>query len=56
MALGARGANVNQACRKSRSTSLDRAITSTGAPGTAGKREEAIEIIQLLITALIGSE
>jgi uncharacterized protein len=45
------GANVNQRCRKSGSTPLHRAVTSTGAPGTAGKRQEAMEIIQLLITA-----
>jgi uncharacterized protein len=45
------GANVNQACRKSRSTPLHRAVTSTGAPGTAGKRREVIEIIRLLIEA-----
>jgi uncharacterized protein len=50
-ALIEHGANVNQVCRKSRSTPLHRAVTSTGAPGTAGKREEAIEIIRLLIAA-----
>ena len=46
-----RGANVNQACKKSRSTPLHRAVTTTGAPGTAGKRQEALEIIWLLIAA-----
>ena len=45
------GANVNQVCRKSGSTPLHRAVTTTGAPGTAGKREEALEIIRLLIAA-----
>jgi uncharacterized protein len=50
-ALIEHGADVNQACRKSRSTPLHRAVTSTGAPGTAGKCQEAIEIIRLLIAA-----
>lgn len=45
------GANVNQACKKSRSTPLHRAVTTTGAPGTAGKRQEALEIIRLLLAA-----
>ena len=45
------GSNVNQVCRKSGSTPLHRAVTSTGAPGTAGKQQEAIEIIRLLIAA-----
>ena len=45
------GANVNQACRKSGSTPLHRAVTVTGAPGTAGKRQEALEIIRLLLAA-----
>jgi ankyrin repeat protein len=45
------GANVNQVCRKSGSTPLHRAVTQTGAPGTAGRRQEAIEIIRLLIAA-----
>jgi ankyrin repeat protein len=45
------GAKVNQVCRKSGSTPLHRAVTTTGAPGTAGKRREALEIIQLLIAA-----
>ena len=45
------GANVNQVCRKSGSTPLHRAVTSTGAPGTAGKQREAIEIVRLLIAA-----
>ena len=46
-----RGANVNQACKKSRSTPLHRAVTTTGAPGTAGKRQEALEIVRLLLAA-----
>ena len=50
-ALIEHGANVNQACRKSHSTPLHRAVTSSGAPGTAGMRPEATEIIQLLIAA-----
>ena len=45
------GANVNQPCRKSGSTPLHRAVTATGAPGTAGKRQEAMEIIRLLLAA-----
>lgn len=45
------GANVNQVCRRSGSTPLHRAVTTTGAPSTAGKRKEALEIIRLLIAA-----
>jgi ankyrin repeat protein len=45
------GANVNQVCRRSGSTPLHRAVTTTGAPSTAGKRQESIEIIRLLIAA-----
>ena len=45
------GANVNQICRKSGSMPLHRAVTQTGAPGTAGRGQEAIEIIRLLIAA-----
>jgi tankyrase len=45
------GANVNQACRKSGSTPLHRAVTSTGAPGTAGKHAEVLDIIRLLMEA-----
>jgi len=45
------GANVNQVCRKSGSTPLHRAVTQTGAPGIAGRRQEAFEIIRLLIAA-----
>jgi len=43
------GASVNQACKRSGSTALHRAVTSTGAPQTAGKQEEAKQIIKLLI-------
>jgi uncharacterized protein len=46
-----RGASVNQVCRKSGSTPLHRAVTSTGAPGTAGKQAEAREIVALLLDA-----
>jgi tankyrase len=45
------GANVNQACRRNGSTPLHRAVTQTGAPGTAGKGEAAIEIVKLLLDA-----
>ena len=45
------GARVNQACRKSGSTPLHRAVTTTGGPSTAGKRKEALQIIRLLIAA-----
>lgn len=45
------GANVNQVCRRTGSTPLHRAVTTTGAPGTAGRREEILEIIRLLIAA-----
>ena len=45
------GANVNQACRRNGSTPLHRAVTQTGAPGTAGKGEAAEEIIRILLTA-----
>lgn len=45
------GADVNQVCRRSGSTPLHRAVTTTGAPSTAGKRREALQIIRLLIAA-----
>lgn len=48
-ALLRHGADVNQACRRSRSTALHRAVTSTGAPETAGKQAEARQIIELLM-------
>jgi tankyrase len=50
-ALIEQGANVNQCCRRSGSTPLHRAVTSTGAPGTAGKNAAAKEIIKLLTDA-----
>ena len=46
-----RGANVNQACRRNGSTPLHRAVTQTGAPGTAGTQMAAIAIIRLLLAA-----
>src|SRR6478672_12402111 len=49
--LIARGANVNQACRRNGSTPLHRAVTQTGAPGTAGRTNEAREIVRLLLEA-----
>jgi uncharacterized protein len=48
-ALLKKGAKVNQACKRSGSTALHRAVTSTGAPGTSGKGKEAKQIIQLLL-------
>lgn len=42
-------ANVNQVCKRNGSTPLHRAVTSTGAPGTAGRAEEARQIIELLL-------
>jgi ankyrin repeat protein len=45
------GANVNQQCRRNGSTPLHRAVTQTGAPGTAGKGDAAKEIIQILMKA-----
>jgi len=46
-----RGANVNQVCRRNGSTPLHRAVTQTGAPGTAGRQTAALEIISLLLEA-----
>ena len=43
------GANVNQACKRNGSTPLHRAVTSTGAPQTAGKQAEAKEIVAILL-------
>jgi len=43
------GANVNQACKRSGSTPLHRAVTSTGAPSTSGKNDEVREIIEILL-------
>ena len=50
-ALIAAGADVNRQCKRSGSTALHRAVTSTGAPGTAGKGAEAREIVALLLAA-----
>jgi uncharacterized protein len=50
-ALIAAGANVNQVCRRSGSTALHRAVTASGAPGTAGKQAEARQIVALLLAA-----
>ena len=50
-ALVAHGANVNQACRRSGGTPLHRAVTQTGAPGTAGRGEAAREIVEILLAA-----
>jgi uncharacterized protein len=50
-ALIENGANVNQACRRNGSTPLHRAVTQTGAPGTAGKQSAAAEIIRILLAA-----
>lgn len=43
------GANVDQRCKRSGSTPLHRAVTSTGAPGTAGRHDEAVRIVELLL-------
>ena len=43
------GAAVNQTCKRSGSTALHRAVTSTGAPSTAGKDAEVKEIIEILL-------
>jgi uncharacterized protein len=43
------GAAVNQVCKRSGSTPLHRAVTSTGAPSTAGKNTEARAIIEILL-------
>src|SRR5262245_32184514 len=45
------GANVNQACSRNGSTPLHRAVTQTGAPGTAGRQAAARTIIRLLLAA-----
>src|SRR5256885_4426339 len=50
-ALIEHGANVNQACRRNGSTPLHRAVTQTGAPGTAGKGKAARAIIRILLAA-----
>jgi tankyrase len=45
------GAHVNQACRRNGSTPLHRAVTQTGAPGTAAKREAARKIVAMRLAA-----
>lgn len=47
--LLAQGANVNAVDRKSQATPLHRAVTSTGAPATAGKQAEALQLVRLLL-------
>ena len=44
-----RGADPNAVDRRTRSTPLHRAVTSTGAPATAGKAREVRQIIELLL-------
>ncbi len=44
------GADVNVVDRRSGSTPLHRAMTSTGAPSTAGKMNEAAAIIRILLS------
>ncbi len=46
-----KGAAVNQTCKRSGSTPLHRAVTYTGAPGTAGKNSERLSIIEILLKA-----
>lgn len=48
-ALLEHGADVNRCCRRSGSTALHRAVTTTGAPGSAGKSAEAEEIVRMLL-------
>jgi uncharacterized protein len=43
------GANVNAVEYRTRATPLHRAVTHTGAPATAGKNEQIVEIIKLLL-------
>jgi tankyrase len=50
-ALIEHGADVNRACRRNGSTPLHRAVTQTGAPGTAGRGQAAREIVKLLLAA-----
>ncbi|HEY1599937.1 MAG TPA: ankyrin repeat domain-containing protein [Pirellulales bacterium] len=49
--LIAHGANVNILDKKSKSTPLHRAVTTTGAPATAGKSACALEIAKLLLAS-----
>lgn len=50
-ALIEHGADVNRACRRNGSTALHRAVTQTGAPGTAGRMEAAKKIVEVLLAA-----
>ncbi|WP_166830687.1 ankyrin repeat domain-containing protein [Thalassoroseus pseudoceratinae] len=50
-ALIEHGADVNHACRRNGSTPLHRAVTQTGAPGTAGRTQQAKEIVEQLLSA-----
>lgn len=43
------GAVPNRRCKRSSGTPLHRAVTSTGAAGTAGRSKQAIEIVKLLL-------
>jgi len=43
------GAAVNHTCQRSGSTALHRAVTSSGAPSTAGKTAKVKQIIQILM-------
>lgn len=43
------GADVNATDRRSQATPLHRAVTSSGAPATAGKQEIAVEIAKTLL-------
>ena len=45
------GADVNCVCRRNGSTPLHRAVTQTGAPGTAGRGRQAEQIVRLLLDA-----
>jgi tankyrase len=47
--LLAHGAAVNQACRRTGSTPLHRAVTTSGAPSTAGKQTAAQQIVDILL-------
>ncbi len=44
------GADPNATDKRTKSTPLHRAVTSTGAPATAGKNEDAITIVRLLLS------
>jgi len=43
------GAAVNKQCKRTGSTALHRAVTLTGAPGTADKKAETRQIIAILL-------